>query len=81
MRLIDADDLLNKWNELSSRGRTEFDQIIMGEPTAYDVDIVVKQLKEQEGVCISCRHKDECNECAIGDRIVIIRAGGSNPLN
>lgn len=33
MRLIDADALLDKWNNLSDRGRKEFDQVIMCEPT------------------------------------------------
>ena len=38
MRLVDGDELLRKWNELSIRGRTEFDQVIMCEPT---VDAIV----------------------------------------
>lgn len=38
MRLVDADVLLEKWRNLSERGRTEFDQIIMCEPT---VDAIV----------------------------------------
>ena len=46
MRLIDADKLIEKWNELSVRGRTEFDQVIMITSTAFDVDKVVKQLEE-----------------------------------
>ena len=46
MRLVDADKLLEKWNELSVRGRTEFDQVIMITSTAFDVDKVVKQLEE-----------------------------------
>lgn len=32
-RLIDADALLDKWNNLSEKGRKEFDQVIMCEPT------------------------------------------------
>ena len=46
MRLIDADKMIEKWNELSVRGRTEFDQVIMITSTAFDVDKVVKQLEE-----------------------------------
>ena len=46
MRLVDADKLIEKWNELSVRGRTEFDQVIMITSTAFDVDKVVKQLEE-----------------------------------
>ena len=38
MRLVDGDELLRKWNELSIRGRTEFDQVIMCEPT---VDAII----------------------------------------
>lgn len=33
-RYIDADELMKKWEELSPRGRTEFDQVIMTQPTA-----------------------------------------------
>ena len=51
MRLIDADKLIEKWNELSVRGRTEFDQVIMIMPTAFDVDKVVEQLEELETPC------------------------------
>ena len=40
MRLIDADRLLNRWDEMSVRGRTEFDQEIILTPT-----IKTKQIK------------------------------------
>ena len=33
-RYIDANELMKKWYELSPRGRTEFDQVIMTQPTA-----------------------------------------------
>ena len=46
MRLVDVDKLIEKWNELSVRGRTEFDQVIMIMPTAFDVDKVVEQLEK-----------------------------------
>ena len=46
MRLVNADKLIEKWNELSVRGRTEFDQVIMIMPTAFDVDKVVEQLEK-----------------------------------
>ncbi len=42
---IDATNLLNKWNELSPRGRTEFDQIIMTEPVAFDTEKVTNELQ------------------------------------
>lgn len=38
MRLVDSDALLEKWKNLSERGRIEFDQVIMCEPT---VDVIV----------------------------------------
>jgi hypothetical protein len=38
MRLVDGDALLEKWRNLSKRGRIEFDQVIMCEPT---VDAIV----------------------------------------
>ena len=38
MRLVDGDALLEKWRNLSERGRIEFDQVIMCEPT---VDAIV----------------------------------------
>ena len=33
MRLIDADALIERWNNMSVRGRTEFDQEIMVAPS------------------------------------------------
>lgn len=45
-RLIDADELLRRWDELPNRSRIEFDQVIMLMPIAYDVDKVVKQLEK-----------------------------------
>lgn len=47
MRLIDADKLIEKWDELSVRGRTEFDQVIMSMPTAYDIDYTLRQCKDK----------------------------------
>ena len=43
MRLVDGDELLRKWNDII-RGRTEFDQVIMSEPT---VDaIIITELRK-----------------------------------
>ena len=39
MRIVDADSLLKKWDDLSPRGRTEFDQVIMNEPTVKAIVI------------------------------------------
>ena len=46
-RLIDADELLRRWDELPNRSRIEFDQVIMLMPIAYDVDKVVEQLENE----------------------------------
>ena len=46
MRLIDDDALLKAWDNLSERGRKEFDQVIMTQPTAYDIEKVIAELKE-----------------------------------
>lgn len=52
------------------------EEAIRVQPTAYDVDAVVEQLREQDGVCTGCRHQDECNECSVGERLDIVRKGG-----
>ena len=44
MRLVDGDSLLEKWKNLSERGRIEFDQVIMCEPT---VDAIVVTDKKE----------------------------------
>lgn len=36
--LIDEKNLLDKWNNLSVRGRTEFDQVIMCQPPVIPSD-------------------------------------------
>ena len=57
MRLIDADALIERWNNMSVRGRTEFDQEIMVAPS---IDICFcreckfwccKDNKGLDGVC------------------------------
>ena len=50
--------------------------IIKEQPTAYDVEKVVEQLREHDGWCIGCHRKDECNECSIGEAIEIVKQGG-----
>ena len=82
MRLIDADKLIEKWNELSVRGRTEFDQVIMIMSTAFDVDKVVEQLEkshfhtdatfDDDGYC-----NDDSEEVVnLNEAIEIVRKGG-----
>ena len=82
MRLVDVDKLIEKWNELSVRGRTEFDQVIMIMPTAFDVDKVVEQLEkshfhtdatfDDDGYC-----NDDSEEVVnLNEAIEIVRKGG-----
>ena len=40
----DLKKIIEEWNNLSERGRTEFDQVIMTQPTAYNVGKVVSEL-------------------------------------
>jgi len=46
LHLINTDDLLKKWDKTSTRGRTEFDQVIMEQPTYFDMDTVLDQLED-----------------------------------
>ena len=82
MRLVDVDKLIEKWNELSVRGRTEFDQVIMIMPTAFDVEKVLKQLEkshfhtdatfDDDGYC-----NDDSEEVVnLNEAIEIVRKGG-----
>jgi hypothetical protein len=45
-------------------------------PIVFDVDKVVKQLKNSYDACDYCKRKDECNECQIGEVIEIVKGGG-----
>ena len=85
MRLIDADELLAKWDSLSERGRTEFDQVIMNQPIAYDVEQVVEQLEEyaNSNICYKydgCPYRDmpnvHCENCGALGALEIVRKGG-----
>ena len=67
--LIEADKLLKCWNDLSARGRTEFDQVIMCMPAAYNVDEVIRQISEMANV-----DGNAYLDCA--DVIEIIKEGG-----
>ena len=72
-RLMDEEEVLKRWNELSIRGRTEFDQVIVCMPTAYDVDAVVKQLEEY-------REEMEQFKCGgiLSDMIEVVKGGINN---
>lgn len=79
-RLIDADELLRRWDELPNRSRIEFDQVIMLMPIAYDVDKVVEQLEEltmEECTLHECGIRSEyCKPCIAKKAIEIVKAGG-----
>lgn len=76
MRVIDADELLRRWDELTNRSRMEFDQVIMLMPTAYDVDAVVERLEIQYEYNYEKGLSD-----GIGKAIEIVKAGGKNDNN
>jgi len=63
MRMIDADALIERWNNMSVRGRTEFDQEIMVAPS---IEIIrcgeCKWLRyceaEEMELTLDCDHPD-----------------------
>lgn len=76
-RLIDADELLRRWDELTNRSRMEFDQVIMLMPTAYDVYAVVERL-ETEDSKIEIQYENNYEKGlsdGIGKAIEIVKAG------
>ncbi len=80
MRVIDADELLRRWDELTNRSRMEFDQVIMLMPTAYDVDAVVERLETEDSkIEIQYEYNYEKGlSDGIGKAIEIVKAGGKN---
>lgn len=83
MRVIDADELLRRWDELTNRSRMEFDQVIMLMPTAYDVDAVVERLETEDSkIEIQYEYNYEKGlSDGIGKAIEIVKAGGKNDNN
>ena len=83
-RLIDADALLNKLNELGWIDDTQLDEIINEQPTAYDVSKVVAELvemrnKDSQGckdVGKKCLSYTDCGLCIMDRAIDIVRKGG-----
>lgn len=76
MRLIDADSLRDRASEyvLSNDEYERFCKIIKTEPTAYDVDAVVKELEDSIvcGMFGACFDKDEM------EIIDIVKNGGAS---
>lgn len=52
------------------------EKAINNQPIAYDLNKVIKKLKEFDNVCITYRRNDECDFCTIEKRISIVRKGG-----
>ena len=92
MRLIDADTLADKFEQLkgeeslASMFAEEMVKAVEAQPTAYDLDKVVKDLEEYAhsdicGSCRSCRTLDdsddiECENCGALGALEIVKQGG-----
>lgn len=86
-RLIDADSLMERKQEEHGYydiTDSEFEELVKTQPTAYDVEKVVDEIKAQFG-CKDCEYADEfqhpaCNECAelevMDDICDIVKRGG-----
>ena len=81
MRLIDADELKGSISQNNKIPRI-FQQVINAQPTVYDIDKVVKQLKD---VAIERRGNNGgmCGEKVVNldDAIEIVKAGGKNEID
>lgn len=66
-RYIDADALIERWNKMTIRGRTEFDQEIMLAPTIDAIPIEHINLMNLVGVvrCKECVHNGEYTDCPL----------------
>ena len=97
MRLIDADRLLADLKEenvvpiyiqnLTKKNKQiiRFENMIYEQPTAYDVDKVLKQLEDESEKCSICElptcKEDESHCCycnGLNKAIEIVKAGGMN---
>ena len=73
--MISRSALLEEWNKLSARGRTEFDQVIMMQPSVEPVRGEWAHIGGDEWCCSNCGHvistegswekpeKKFCEEC------------------
>ena len=81
-RLIDADALIDKLKELGWIEDTPLDEIINEMPTAFDIENVVKKLKEKLtcddfGTCNYCQYRWCSMELLEADEAIdIVEAGG-----
>ena len=87
MRLIDADTLIKDLSYLYTKNHIPVDMraketlsTIMEQPTAYDVNKVVEQLKRirAKKTCNKekCDTKEICRICVVDDAIEIVKQGG-----
>lgn len=91
MRLIDADRLLADLKEenvlpiciqnLTKKNKQiiRFENMIYEQPTAYDVDNVLKQLEDEKShMSLLYDELEEVYKSAIDDAIEIVKSGGMN---
>ena len=66
MRLVDADLLLEKWNNMSKKDRTRFDQVILCQPIE---DAVVFYDEDNRPECCKAHDKyfSTCDICEYGE--------------
>ena len=89
MRLIDAEEMikrLQEWNTKDAMDTALFNfalHRILEQPTAYDVDEVVKQIEDvREKECVACTDTDcgyckyskECWDGEMGDKLALDKA-------
>lgn len=82
MRLIDADALIKDFGYLYTKNHIPVDMraretlsTVMEQPTAYDVDKVLKQLEDEKGHMSLLDDELEIYKSAIDDAIEIVKAG------
>lgn len=77
MRLIDADDLIKQLEEGVWNSAVEE---VKNQPTAYDVEAVVRELEELKkrpgkNCPLGCSSDTPCYECMVRQAIEIVRGG------
>lgn len=82
MRLIDADTLIKDLGYLCTKNHIPVDMrarttlsTVMEQPTAYDVDKVLKQLEDEKSHMSLLDDELEIYKSAINDAIEIVKAG------
>jgi hypothetical protein len=58
------------------KGEKTIGQIIDEQPTAYDVDKVIEELKKSTGSIAHCDNREDCNWCLAHAQCEIIKQGG-----